>query len=66
MRENKCFVSVQGGQVLVLKPQQRFTYKEAIEFAAWLVVMASCADPSKLETIDADFAAAKNEIEAGE
>lgn len=60
---NKCLVGVQGRQVVVLKPQQRFTYDEAIEFAAWLVVMATCADPSKLATVDADFAKAKEGAE---
>lgn len=63
MAENKCFVGVQDSHVLVLKPQQRFTYKEAIDFAAWLVVMATCAEPQKIGTVDADFAAAKSEVE---
>lgn len=39
---NKCAVSAHGEHVVILLPKQRLTAEEAVELAAWLLVMAEC------------------------
>jgi predicted nicotinamide N-methyase len=37
---NTNLVSAQGDKVVVLNPKRNYTPAEALEFAAWLIVMA--------------------------